>query len=115
MRWVKYILSSFAMALLVIAGVDHSLRAMIAALALTAAAYAIHRKFITFWWFGCALLIWSFAQSVYDAFRGPGTHMAIMSSVIGMLLAALLFSVWIRQRHYFVTREGCPDLTNRQR
>jgi hypothetical protein len=104
MSWLRDILLTLAVGALVIAGVDRSLRAMTAALLLATAAYAIHRRFVAFWWLGCALLAWAFVESLRDAFRGPGTPLAIMSTLLGMLLAALLLSVWIRQRHYFVTR-----------
>ncbi|MFL6514934.1 MAG: hypothetical protein ACJ8M1_07915 [Chthoniobacterales bacterium] len=101
MRVFRDVLFATSAFLLVVSIIDISLRAFVVSLIFGSAAYGIHRRFIAVWWLGLALLLWSASDSALDAFRGPRTHIAIMCSVLGVFVSALLLSVWFRQRSYF--------------
>ena len=102
---VKNLLVAAGVVFLLAAVIDLSLRAAGAGFVLTAGAYAVHRRFAFFWWAVCVFLAGGFLQALTEAlFFGPRTGLAIISSVLGMLVAALAFSWWWRQRCHFSPR-----------
>lgn len=101
MRVFRDVLAAIAMLLVVVTVADSSMRALVAAVLFATAAYGVHRRFLVVWWLGLGLLLWSAVDSVIDLFCGPGTHVAIMCSLVSILLSALLLSVWLRQHSYF--------------
>jgi uncharacterized membrane protein len=101
MRHVRDIFAVVGAVLLVVSVTDRSFRALVAACIFAVAAYAIHRRFLAAWLAGCAVLGWSLVASARDIFRGPGTALAVKSSLLGVFVAGLLLSIWWRQRPYF--------------
>src|SRR4051794_18405428 len=101
MRVVRDLFLAVAVLLLVVGMADRSVRALSAVCICGATAYGIQRRLIAVWWAGCALLLWSAVDALLGALRGPGTRIAVMSSVLAIFVSALLLSVWLRQRPYF--------------
>ena len=105
MPLVPHLFAASGAVLLVIGGVDLSLRAAIAGCVLLVAAYAVHRRSAAFWWIACLFLALCFVQALRDIWRGPRTPLAVMCSILAMLVTAVISSWWSRQKPYFMARE----------
>jgi hypothetical protein len=100
-RLFRDTLVAVAVLLLVVGIIDTSVRGLVGSCVCGVAAYGVHRQFLVVWWAGICLLVWAAIDAVAGFFRGPGTGIALMSSLLGFVFSALVLSVWLRQRSHF--------------